>query len=83
MCCVCGLLLSEPDAVQLFEKCIDAPSDIKFEIVHGLSRNTFNRMDINSTGKLLGYEPQDDYFEIQESVKPLNIGSRLITHSLR
>ena len=31
--------LSQPDAIHLFERCIDAPSDLKFAIVHGLSRN--------------------------------------------
>ena len=52
--------LSEPEAMQLFERCIEAPLDLKFAIVHGLSRNTFNRMDINSTRELLGYDPQDE-----------------------
>ncbi|CAF1500703.1 unnamed protein product, partial [Adineta ricciae] len=29
--------LSEPDAIHLFERCIDAPPALKFAIVHGLS----------------------------------------------
>jgi hypothetical protein len=34
--------LSERDCVQLRKRCIDAPDDLKFAIVHGLSRNKFN-----------------------------------------
>ena len=48
--------LSEPDAVQLFERCIEASPNLKFAIVHGLSSNIFSRMDINSTRQLLGYD---------------------------
>ena len=72
-----------PDTVRLFERCIDAPFDFKFAIVHGLLRNVFNRMDINSTRQLLGYDPQDNFFETQESFKALNITNRLRMHSLR
>lgn len=82
-----GLLLnawlSEPDAVQLFEKCIDAPLTLKFAIVHGLSRNIFNRMDINSTRQLLGYDPQDNFFESQESYKPLKVTETLLAHNVQ
>ena len=75
--------LSEPDAVQLFERCIDAPLTIKFAIVHGLSRNTFNRMDINSTRQLLNYHPKDNFVEAQENFKVLNITNSLSHFSLR
>ncbi|CAF2731034.1 unnamed protein product [Rotaria sp. Silwood2] len=36
--------------------------NLKFGIVHGLSRNIFNRMDIESTRQLLSYELQDNFF---------------------
>ena len=75
--------LSEPDAVQLFEKCIDAPLNLKFAIVHGLSKNVFNRMEINSTRQLLGYDPQDNFFEAHESYKPLNVTETLLAHNLQ
>jgi uronate dehydrogenase len=82
-----GLLLnawlSEPDAVQLFERCIEAPLNLKFAIVHGLSANIFNRMDINSTRQLLGYDPQDNFFEAQEDYKPLNITKTLLAHNVQ
>ena len=75
--------LSQPDAIQLFERCIDAPLTLKFAIVHGLSRNTFNRLDINSTCDLLGYDPQDNFLEEHESFKSFNITNRLRAHCLR
>jgi len=75
--------LSQPDAMQLFEKCIDAPFHLKFAIVHGVSRNTLNRMDIHSTCQLLGYHPKDNFFEAQQDFKSLNITSRLCAHNLQ
>jgi uronate dehydrogenase len=74
---------SQSDAMQLFERCIDASFHLKFAIVHGLSRNIFNRMDINSTRQLLNYDPQDDFFQAQESFKSLNITDGLRTFSLQ
>jgi hypothetical protein len=75
--------LSERDCVQLFERCIDAPANLKFAIVHGLSRNTFNRMDIESTRQLLGYEPQDNYFEEAEKFKDLKTTETLLAHNVQ
>jgi hypothetical protein len=74
--------LSERDCVQLLERCIDAPEDLKFAIVHGLSRNTFNRMEIDSTRQLLGYEPQDNFFEESEVFKKLNMSDELHGHNV-
>ncbi|CAF1359944.1 unnamed protein product [Didymodactylos carnosus] len=82
-----GLLLdawlSQPDAVQLFEKCIDAPANLKFAIVHGLSNNTFKRMDVNSTRVLLGYDPQDNFYEAHENYEPLNIRKTLRLRNMK
>lgn len=55
--------LSHRDLNQLLELCITTP-DIPFAIVNGLSNNRFKRMDLTSTRDLLGYEPQDDAFEL-------------------
>ena len=55
--------LSHRDLNQLLELCITTP-DIPFAIVNGISNNRFKRMDLTSTRELLGYEPQDDAFEI-------------------
>ncbi len=84
---ITGLIMnawfSEPDAVQLFERCIDAPLNLKFAIVHGLSHNIFNRMDINSTRQLLGYDPEDNFFEEHKDYKPLNITKTLLAHNVQ
>ncbi|CAF4645830.1 unnamed protein product [Rotaria sp. Silwood1] len=74
--------LSQRDCVQLLERCIDAPEDLKFAIVHGLSRNTFNRMDIESTRQLLGYEPQDNFFEESELFRNFNMSDELAEHDV-
>ena len=58
--------VSHRDLNQLLELCITTP-DIPFAIVAGLSNNRFKRMDLSSTRRLLGYEPQDDAFEIFET----------------
>ena len=75
--------LSERDGVQLLERCIDAPESLKFAIVHGLSRNTFNRMDIESTRALLGYLPQDNFFEASEVFKDYSLTEKLDAHNVK
>ena len=74
--------LSERDCLQLLERCIDAPEDLKFAIVHGLSRNTFNRMDIDSTRQLLGYDPQDNFFDESEIFEKHNLSDKLAGHNV-
>ncbi|UJR28130.1 hypothetical protein I4U23_009386 [Adineta vaga] len=74
--------LSQRDCVQLLERCIDAPEDLKFAIVHGLSNNTFNRMEIDSTRRLLGYDPQDNFFEESEAFKHLSMTDELAGHNV-
>lgn len=75
--------ISERDCLQLLERCIDAPEDLKFAVVHGLSGNTFNRMEIESTRKLLGYEPQDNFFDESEAFKKLNMSEELVGHNVK
>lgn len=75
--------LSERDGVQLFERCIDAPEYLKFAIVHGLSNNTFNRMDIQSTRELLGYDPVDNFFDECEVFKELKMSEELVAHNVQ
>ena len=74
--------ISERDCLQLLERCIDAPEDLKFAVVHGLSANTFNRMEIDSTRKLLGYEPQDNFFDESAAFKKLNMSEELVGHNV-
>jgi NAD+ dependent glucose-6-phosphate dehydrogenase len=55
--------VSARDLCQLFIRCLETP-EVSFAIVHGLSGNRFNRMDITSARETLGYEPEDDAFEV-------------------
>lgn len=75
--------ISERDCHQLLERCIDAPEDLKFAIVHGLSANTFNRMEIESTRQLLGYDPQDNFFNESELFQHLNMTKELGEHNVK
>jgi nucleoside-diphosphate-sugar epimerase len=56
-------LVSEKDLTQLLTKCVEAPDDLQFAIVHGLSDNRFKRLDISHTREVLGYEPEHDSAE--------------------
>ena len=54
-----AIYLSHHDAAQIFEKCIEAPDDLKFDIFFAISNNKWNFSDIEHTRQVLGYEPQD------------------------
>lgn len=55
--------VSPRDLNQLFRLCIDTEG-IDFAVVHGQSNNRIQRMSLQETRALLGYEPVDDGFEI-------------------
>lgn len=46
------------DQAQLFARCLEAPSDVDFKIVHGTSNHTMQWMDLE-VSRELGYEPED------------------------
>jgi NAD+ dependent glucose-6-phosphate dehydrogenase len=50
---------SHRDIVQVIEKCVDAPDEIGFEVVYGVSDNPTGYRDWHSARDLVGYEPQD------------------------
>lgn len=56
-------LVSEDDLAQLITKCVEAPDNVRFAIVHGISDNRFKRLDISRAREILGYEPDDDAAE--------------------
>lgn len=58
--------ISQRDMCQLLTKCIEI-SDVPFAIVHGISDNQWKRLDITTTRELLGYQPQDDAFQLFET----------------
>lgn len=55
--------VSQRDLNHLIERCIEAP-DIHFGIVQAVSDNRFKRMNISTTRELVGYQPQDDAFQL-------------------
>ena len=63
------IVVSERDMTRLIHRCITAPDDVRYAIVHGLSDNRFKRMDLESTRRLLGYDPQDDAFAWSREVE--------------
>lgn len=50
---------SQRDIVQLIEKCIDAPGDLRFDIFYGISKNPLCWVDIARAKAVVGYDPQD------------------------
>jgi nucleoside-diphosphate-sugar epimerase len=52
------------DIAQFITKAIEAPDSLKYGIFHGISNNRYKRLDITSSRELLGFDPQDDGFEI-------------------
>jgi hypothetical protein len=54
------LLVSAGDLTQLITKCVDAPENLRFDIVHGISNSAFKRLDISHAREVLGYSPTDE-----------------------
>lgn len=52
--------LSDRDYLQLMQRCLEAELPMKFLVVNGMSANTGMQWDLESTGRILGYQPQDD-----------------------
>lgn len=50
--------ITSRDTGQLFGKCIDAPDDVSFAIVNGISKHITSMMDWK-VGQVVGYEPED------------------------
>lgn len=53
-------LLTHRDLVQLVERCIDAPDELRFGVFYGVSANTWRIWDIDDARRAIGYEPLDD-----------------------
>lgn len=73
--------VSRRDLTQLLQKCVDDET-LRFAIVHGLSDNRFKRMDISSGRELLGYQPQDDFTELNEELRKLDLND-VASHSAK
>ncbi|MFP4376017.1 MAG: NAD-dependent epimerase/dehydratase family protein [Spirochaetales bacterium] len=64
--------VSDRDLTQLFHRAIDNTT-LRFAILHGVSKNHFNRMDIGLAEELLGYEPQDDLTRMNPQLAGLDL----------
>jgi hypothetical protein len=73
--------VSQRDLTQLLQRAID-DTDHRFAIVHGLSDNRFNRMDITDTKARLGYAPQDDFTQHNQAIAPLDLDDTINEHDL-
>ena len=61
-----SLWCSQRDIAQMIEKCIEAPSSLKFDIFYPLSDNKWSYRDLEHARETVGYVPQDraeDYRE--------------------
>ncbi|RIK40355.1 MAG: epimerase [Chloroflexi bacterium] len=58
--------VSPRDLCHLFVQCIET-TDVQFAVVQAVSDNRFKRMDLTSTRATVGYNPQDDAFDIFET----------------
>ncbi len=74
--------VSHRDLDQLICRCIDNTT-LKFAVLHGLSDNPFNRMDIQSARELVGYQPRDDFTALNRELADLSIHEQVRPHSER
>lgn len=59
-----AVFISYRDLTHLIERCVEAPETIRFRIYQGVSNNTYKRMSIENARHEIGYDPQDNAFEI-------------------
>ena len=74
--------VSQQDLTQLIERCIDV-KQLQWAVFHGLSNNTFNRLDISDARELVGYDPQDDFARENPLLKDLHLDEEIMSHSLK
>ena len=56
------IALTYGDLSRLFDACMNASPEVRFGLFHGISNNSFKRLDLTETIRVLGYAPQDDAF---------------------
>ena len=74
--------VSHRDLQQLIERCID-DGRLKFAIFMGLSNNAFKRLDISDARELVGYQPQDDFTQVNPSTALLKLAEKNMSHSMK
>lgn len=65
-----------PDLSRLFDCCLAAGPEVTFAVVNGVSNNRQLRMDLETTRRLLGYDPRDDAFAPGGAPEPPNAGGQ-------
>ena len=73
---------SPRDLMQLFVRSIEV-ENVRFAILHGVSDNQFNRLDLAETKALVGYEPDDDAVRENPLLAEWTRTGRLRTHALQ
>jgi nucleoside-diphosphate-sugar epimerase len=58
------IALTYEDLTRLVASAIDVETDIDYRVFHGVSNNRWKRLDISDARAALGYDPQDDAFEL-------------------
>ena len=56
---IAAVWVSQRDIVQLVERCVDAPEDLRFDVFYGISDNRHRWVDIGHARDVVGYVPQD------------------------
>jgi nucleoside-diphosphate-sugar epimerase len=54
-----SIFVSVRDIVQIWERCINAPPGLHFDVFWGMSNNDWRWVDIDHAREVLGFEPQD------------------------
>ena len=54
-----SVYFSHRDVEQMFEKCVDAPGDVKWDVFYGVSDNFTRFRDISHAEEVIGYVPAD------------------------
>jgi nucleoside-diphosphate-sugar epimerase len=57
--------LSDRDYCHLIDCCIDAPRDLRWAVINGVSNNAGTSWDLCEARDLIGYCPKDDAFDTQ------------------
>lgn len=51
--------ISPRDTAQVFGRCVDAPDEVRFAIVHGVSRHRSGWFQVSASDPRIGFEPED------------------------
>lgn len=62
-----SITVTYEDLSRLFDQCLNHAQNVTFAVVNGISNNRYLKMDLDSTRRRTGYDPQDDAFAIAES----------------